>query len=197
LDVALTLHFTPLTFSVLTPRAHGSSNIRERLSAMPEMKRDVSASLNRHPNILRPSPTDKPAVLVVEDNDDIRFIIRYLLEQRGYRVMEAADGLEPVESAQSFQPDLILMDISLPGLDGIGALSLIRDRVELRATQVVAISCHAAAEDIAAARAAGFDDYLVKPIDINQLDHVLGKNLSAKKSVEFGEAPYRTGGVSR
>jgi CheY-like chemotaxis protein len=134
------------------------------------------------------SSTEAPAVLVVDDNDDIRFMIRFLLEKRGCRVLEAGNGLEAVESAQSFRPDLILMDISLPGLDGIRAISLIRNRVELRATQVVAVSGHAAAEDIAAARAAGFDDYLVKPIDIALLDHVLLKHLRQRNSVEFGEA---------
>lgn len=127
-------------------------------------------------------------MLVVEDDDDIRLMIRYLLERRGCRVLEAADGLEALEVAQSFRPDLILMDISLPGLDGIGALSLIRDRTELRSAPVVAVSGHAAAEDIAEARAAGFDDYLVKPIEIACLDHVLVKHLPPKKSVEIGEA---------
>jgi CheY-like chemotaxis protein len=170
-----------------SPKRTVPATFRERLSVMPETKWDVSASLNRHLNVLRPSTAKKPAVLVVDDNDDIRFIIRYLLEERGYLVMEAGDGLEAVEIAQSFQPDLILMDISLPSLDGIGALSLIRDRVELRATQVVAVSGYAAAEDIAAAHAAGFDDYLVKPIDTAQLDNVLVKHLPPKKSVEYGE----------
>jgi len=127
-------------------------------------------------------------VLVVEDDDDIRFMIRYLLEQRGCRVLEAADRLGALEVAQSFRPDLILMDISLPGLDGIGALSLIRARTELHVAPVVAVSGHAAAEDIAAARAAGFDDYLVKPLEIARLDHVLVKHLPREKSAEFGAA---------
>ena len=155
---------------------------------MLETKHDDSASLNRRVAALSSSPTAKPAVLVVDDNDDVRFMIRYVLEQRGCRVLEAGNGLEAVESAQSFQPDLILMDLSLPGLDGLGALSLIRDRAELRDMQVIAVSGHAAEEDIDAARAAGFDDYLIKPIDMGQLDRVLVKRLSRKKSVGFGEA---------
>jgi CheY-like chemotaxis protein len=154
---------------------------------MLEMKRDVSASLNRRLAPVRSSTGDKPAVLVVDDNDDIRFMIRYLLEQRGCRVLEAADGLEAVESAHRFQPDLILMDLSLPGLDGTGALSLIREETASRDMQVVAVSGHAAAEDIDAARAAGFDDYLIKPINLEQLDRVLVKHLSQKKSGGFGE----------
>jgi CheY-like chemotaxis protein len=159
------------------------------MSAMLETKRDVSASLDRRLKALRSSSqTEKPAVLVVDDNEDIRFLIRYLLEQRGCRVLEAGDGLEAVESAHSFQPDLILMDLSLPGLDGLGAFSLIRDQTELRDTRVIAISGHVAAEEIAATRAAGFDDYLIKPIDLKELDQVLVKHLSQKKSVGFGEA---------
>jgi len=158
------------------------------MSAMLETRRNISASLDRPRGALRSPPTEKPAVLVVDDNDDIRFMIRYLLERRGYRVLEAGDGLAAVEIAQSFQPDLILMDLSLPGLDGLGALSLIRDRTELRDIQVIAVSGHAAEEDIEAARAAGFDDYLIKPIDLDQLDRVLVTRLSQKKSVGFGEA---------
>jgi CheY-like chemotaxis protein len=159
------------------------------MSAMLETKRDVSASPDRRLGALwSSSQTEKPAVLVVDDNDDIRFLIRYLLEQRGCRVLEAVDGLEAVESAHSFQPDLILMDLSLPGLDGLGALSLIRDQKELRETRVIAISGHVAAEDIAEAHAAGFDDYLIKPIDLKLLERVLVKHLSQKKSVGFGEA---------
>lgn len=153
---------------------------------MPETKRDVSASPDRRLAALRSSPTEKPAVLVVDDNDDIRFMIRYVLEQRGYRVLEAGDGLEAVERAQSFQPDLILMDLSLPGLDGISALSLIRGQAESRDMQVIAVSGHAAAEDIAAARAAGFDDYLTKPIDVDHLEGVLVERLSRKRSVGSG-----------
>jgi CheY-like chemotaxis protein len=159
------------------------------MSAMLETKRDVSASPDRRRGALwSSSQTGKPAVLVVDDNEDIRFLIRYLLEQRGCRVLEAGNGLEAVENAHSFQPDLILMDLSLPGLDGLGALSLIRNQTELRDTRVIAISGYVAAEDIARAHAAGFDDYLIKPIDLKLLDGVLVKHLSQKKSVGFGEA---------
>lgn len=149
--------------------------------AMQETKHDVSASLDHSLAELQSSPTKRPAVLVVDDNDDIRFMIRYLLEQRGYHVLEAVDGLEAVESARSFRPDLILMDLSLPGLDGIEALSLIRDVTRLHDVQVVAVSGHAAAADMASARAAGFDDYLIKPIDMDRLDHILVKRLPQKK----------------
>ena len=154
---------------------------------MRETKLEVSALIDPHLGALSSSPTERPAVLIVDDNDDIRFMIRYVLERRGCRVLEAGDGLEAVESAQSFQPDLILMDLSLPGLDGIGAISLIRDQSELRNIQVVAVSGHAAVEDITAARAAGFDGYLVKPIDMDQLDRVLVKHLAQKYSIGFGE----------
>jgi CheY-like chemotaxis protein len=158
------------------------------MSAMLETKRGVSASTDHRLGALRSSPqAEKPVVLVVDDNDDIRFLIRYLLEQKGCRVLEAGDGLKAVESARRFQPDLILMDLSLPGLDGMAAFSLIRDQAELRDTRVIAFSGQVAAEEIAATRAAGFDDYLIKPIDLNQLDHVLVKHLSRKKSVGLGE----------
>lgn len=179
--------FHTLNFYLQPPQQRVIPAKPEKGSAMLETEHDVSASLNRL-GALRSSTTGKPVVLVVDDNDDIRFMIRYLLEQRGYRVLEAGDGFAAVESAQSFQPDLILMDLSLPGLDGLGALSLIRERAELRDMRVIAVSGHAAAEDMVAARAAGFDDYLVKPIDIDELEHVLVKRLSQKQPVGFGEA---------
>jgi two-component system, cell cycle response regulator DivK len=104
-------------------------------------------------------------------------MIRYLMEQRGYRVMEAVDGLEAVETARRSRPDLILMDVSLPRLDGLSAVRRVREDVGLRGVAIVAVSGYATAEDQAEALAAGCDGYLTKPINFDELDHVLSSLL--------------------
>jgi two-component system cell cycle response regulator DivK len=116
---------------------------------------------------------DHPTVLVAEDHDDTRFMLRVLLEQRGYRVVEAGDGLEAVEAARRERPHLVLMDVSLPSLDGLSATRLMRERETLRAVPVVAVSGHAAERDKDKALAAGCSAYLTKPIDFDRLDDLL------------------------
>jgi two-component system cell cycle response regulator DivK len=112
-------------------------------------------------------------VLVVDDHEDSRLLIRYLLEQKGWRVIEAADGLEAVETARGAHPDLILMDVGLPLLDGLSATRRIREDVEMRSVPIVAVSGYAMAEDRARALAAGCDGYIPKPIDFDELYHLV------------------------
>src|SRR3712207_8036540 len=81
-------------------------------------------------------------VMVVEDFEDNRFMMRRLLEMSGYRVVEAVNGQEAVEVAARERPDLILMDLSLPLLDGLAATRRIREQPDLRAVPIVAVSAH-------------------------------------------------------
>ena len=112
-------------------------------------------------------------VLVVEDFEDNRFMMRRLLEMSGYRVVEAVNGQEAVEIAEREHPDLILMDLSLPLLDGLAATRLIRARPELATTPIVAVSAHDTADFHAQALAAGCTEYVTKPIDFEQLENLL------------------------
>jgi CheY-like chemotaxis protein len=125
----------------------------------------------------RESADSRPLILVVDDHEDNRFLIRYLLELRGCRVMGAADGLEAVETAHSSHPDLILMDVGLPKLDGLSATRRIREDTELRGVAVVAVSGYASSEDQARALNAGFDAYITKPINFDELYHTLSRLL--------------------
>ena len=117
--------------------------------------------------------TKKPLVLVVENHEDTRVMLRTLLEMKGCRVAEACDGREAVEIANRDRPELILMDGVLPLLDGLSATRLIREQ-NLRNIRIVAISGDVRPVFQAAALAAGCDDCLVKPIDFLRLNGILG-----------------------
>ena len=121
----------------------------------------------------------RPTVLVVEDFEDNRFMMRRLLEMSGYRVVEAVNGNQAVEMAEQESPDIILMDLSLPMLDGLAATRRIRERNGDRSTRVpiVAVSAHDSADFHAEALAAGCNEYVTKPIDFDQLVELLDRLL--------------------
>ena len=114
-------------------------------------------------------------VLVVEDFEDNRFMMRRLLEMSGYRVIEAVNGQEAVETARRERPDLILMDLSLPLLDGLAATRRIREQDGLGKVPIVAVSAHDTADFHADALAAGCNEYVTKPIDFDQLESLLSR----------------------
>jgi two-component system cell cycle response regulator DivK len=120
---------------------------------------------------------DQHLIMVVEDFEDNRFMMRRLLEMSGYRVLEAINGEEAVEIANREHPSLILMDLSLPKLDGLAATRRIRQVPELRQVPIVAVSAHDTADFHADALAAGCNDYVTKPIDFDQLEALLQRLL--------------------
>jgi len=125
----------------------------------------------------RPSGRAKPLVLVVDDNDDTRFLLKTMLELLGLGVVEAGDGECAVQLAESARPDLILMDATLPRLDGIAATRRIRESPALCDVPVVFLSAHAQTSFRDAALAAGGDEYLSKPFALGQLEDVLERCL--------------------
>ena len=112
-------------------------------------------------------------VLVVEDFEDNRFMMRRLLEISGYRVVEAINGQEAVMLAQTAHPNLILMDLSLPQIDGLAATRRIRQLDDMRHVPIVAISAHDTADFRNDALAAGCNEYLTKPVDFDRLETLL------------------------
>ena len=108
-------------------------------------------------------------ILVVEDQDDLRAILRDFLTASGYDVVEAVDGGEGVAKAQSERPDLILMDIQLPILDGYETTRQIRADPNLKTTPIIAVSSYAMKGDEEKARASGCDHYVTKPYSPIQL----------------------------
>ncbi len=115
----------------------------------------------------------KTSILLVEDFEDARFVLKQLLELRGYHVVEAIDGQQAVEVALHERPSLILMDLSLPVLDGLSATRQIREHAELRDVPIVAISTFHTKQHRADVLAAGCDKYLSKPIDIDKLETLI------------------------
>jgi two-component system cell cycle response regulator DivK len=112
-------------------------------------------------------------ILVVEDQEDLRGVLRTLLTGSGYEMLEAADGRAGVDKAKSEQPDLILMDIQLPVLDGYDATRQIKADPRLAATPIIAVSSFAMKGDEEKARAAGCDHYVTKPYSPVQLLRII------------------------
>src|SRR2546428_12580805 len=115
----------------------------------------------------------KSLFLLVEDFEDSRFMMRKLLEMAGYRVVEATDGEHAVEEALEERPALILMDLSLPRLDGLAASRNIRKQKGLGKVPIVAVSAHDYPESRQEALDAGCNEYVAKPIDFDQLSSLL------------------------
>jgi CheY-like chemotaxis protein len=117
-------------------------------------------------------PTDL-TILVVEDYEDTSLAMRLALEDQGYRILEAADGEQAVRVAARERPEIILMDLQLPVLDGLAATERIRSNPELRDVVVVAVTAHQEADYRARALAAGCNAFVTKPIDFEWLRDLL------------------------
>jgi len=116
-------------------------------------------------------------VLLVEDTEDNRFMMRRLLEMSGYHVVEATNGEEAVKLAAAENPGLILMDLSLPLIDGLAATRLIRKLPRLQKTPIIAVSAHDTSDFLAEALGAGCNSYITKPIDFNELEQLIAREL--------------------
>ena len=108
-------------------------------------------------------------LLLVEDNEMIRDVLTQRLLRKGYEITIAVDGIEGVQKAKSDNPDLILIDMSLPNIDGWEATRLIKGSQETRNIPVIALTSHAMAGDRERSMKAGCDDYDTKPIDFYRL----------------------------
>ncbi len=108
-------------------------------------------------------------ILYVEDNDDNVYMLKNRLERRGHAVLVARDGRAGVEAARAELPDVILLDLGLPVIDGWEAARLLKADERTRAIPVIALSAHAMAGDRAHALEAGCDDYDTKPVDFARL----------------------------
>jgi two-component system cell cycle response regulator DivK len=124
----------------------------------------------------------RATILHVEDNPDNRMLIRDLLQFRGYRVVEVADGGEAVAAAERERPDIILMDVQLPGVSGLEAARRIKARADLRHIPIVAVTSFALSGDDKRAFAAGCDAYVAKPYEPRELLKLIEDLLPAPKA---------------
>lgn len=137
-------------------------------------------------------------ILVVEDHEDHLTIYRTILEHAGYRVLEARDGVTALTVARRERPDLILMDITLPGLDGWEATSRLKADPETEAVPIVAVTAHALDRDREKGQAVGFDAYLSKPAPPRQVLAAVRDFLGQQRVAAAGsDAPDVGDGQSR
>jgi CheY-like chemotaxis protein len=124
----------------------------------------------------------RPKVLVVDDNDAAAQALADYLEAAGYRVFWADDGSEAIEAVASHRPDVILMDVMMPGLDGIEATRRIRGLPGLAGTPIIMVSALAMPDECGRGLAAGADEYLCKPISLGQLIEAIRRQLARMRS---------------
>ncbi|MBP6864573.1 MAG: response regulator [Candidatus Didemnitutus sp.] len=106
-----------------------------------------------------------PTVLLIEDNEQNRYLATFLLEQHGYKVVAAPDGVSGIATAVSLRPDLILLDIQLPGMDGYAVARALREIESLRRIPIVAVTSYAMVGDREKSLSAGCNGYIEKPIN--------------------------------
>ena len=116
-------------------------------------------------------------ILVIEDQEDNRRIMHDLFTSKGYKVIESVDGLEGVNAAEAYHPDLILMDIQLPGIDGYEATRRIKANPDLSKIPIIAVTSYALSGDDIKAFKAGCDGYVTKPFSPRELLEMVRKFL--------------------
>lgn len=117
-------------------------------------------------------------ILVVEDSNDTRNVLNFSLTKNGYKVLTAVNGEEAISVALRERPDLILMDLNMPLMDGLAATKQMREHEELREVPILAVTAYDTYGMKEAAKEAGCDGYIKKPIDFDRLDTILGRVLS-------------------
>ena len=120
-------------------------------------------------------------VLVAEDDEDIRLMMLTLLRMKGYKTAEARDGQETLDVARERLPDLILMDLQLPRLNGFAVARLVRQTEALRSVPIIVVSAHDPAKHRNLALAAGCNAYVQKPIDFDSLDGIILNLVSSRQ----------------
>lgn len=130
---------------------------------------------------------EKKKILYVEDNLANRMLIRQVLTDAGYEVLEAEDGMAGIQMARQYTPDLILMDINIPGMDGYEAATKIKSIEGMENTPIIALTARVMIGDRERALTAGCDGYFSKPIDIDSLPNQIGEFLSGRREKLEGD----------
>ena len=129
--------------------------------------------------------TPPRTILLVEDFDDTRLMMKLWLAKEGYHVVEAESGEAAIRLAMDQRPDLIIMDIMMPGMNGLDATHRIREHQALRTTPIVAVSAYGADEYRAIALAAGCDEYVSTPFEPSALNELIKSLLTTRASTNL------------
>lgn len=124
----------------------------------------------------------KATILVVDDNTDNVEILRAFLESRGFTIAEARDGRTALSRMEEIKPDLVLLDVMMPGMDGWEVCRVIKQHPQLGDTKVVMVTAKGGFEDKFEGLRSGADDYVVKPVDFKDLMDKVERNLAARGS---------------
>ena len=127
-------------------------------------------------------PEGSQTILVVDDNTDNVEILRAFLESRGFTVAEARDGRTALARLEEVRPDLVLLDVMMPGMDGWEVCRVIKQHPQLSETRVVMVTAKGGFEDKFEGLRSGADDYVVKPVDFQDLLAKVQRNLAARGS---------------
>jgi len=126
-------------------------------------------------------PSNRPTILLIEDTDEVIMMIRDYLELAGYRVVTAKDGVEGITQAQLIHPDLILMDVMMPRMDGLEATRTLRSDPEFEGTPIIALTALAMPSDRERCISAGMNDYMSKPVNLKELVKTIQRFLVNKE----------------
>jgi len=138
-----------------------------------------------------PRQESASTILLVEDFDDTRLMMKMWLVKKGYRVIEAETGEEAITIAKREHPDLIIMDMMMPGMNGLDATQQIRQYQSLRRTPIVAVSAYGADEYRRIAIEAGCDEYVSTPFEPRELAELIRSLLASKNAAEIYVEPSR------
>jgi two-component system cell cycle response regulator DivK len=128
-------------------------------------------------------------ILIVEDNEDSRELVAKVLRNKGYLIVEAVDGEEAIDKVVSEKPDLVLLDISIPKLDGYEVARRLKSMEDVKDIPIVAVTAHAMKGDREKVIAAGFEGYISKPVNVRELPDQVKSYLRGKwESVLGGES---------
>jgi len=144
----------------------------EKFSMNPDPQKSEQGDLRQSPGPGRKNYAD-PVVLIVEDHDDTRVMLKTLLGMFGCHAIEAEDGEQALNAAEKAHPDLILLDMKMPRLDGLTVTRLIRSHPNLHEVPIVAVTGNATPQFQAEALRAGCNCCLVKPIDFDRLEELI------------------------
>jgi CheY-like chemotaxis protein len=129
--------------------------------------------MSAHLQNLNVDPEGQRTILVVDDFDDTRLLLRTWLQKKGFRVVEAEDGNQAVAAAETHKPDFIIIDVEMPDLDGLNATRRIRELQQQPRVPIVAVSAYGADQYRALALDAGCDEYVSTPFDPEELEKLI------------------------